>query len=138
VPALPPYLFEPIWRQFEALLPEHRADHPLGCHRPRIPDRIVFEKLVEGQAPLRDRGRRRSQPPPPNSRGSKPARIRIRCNAPDPESTLLPSDNSPVMVADQDLVEPSGRQARRPSHGGHHQVAFAQLVAGLSCVGRKR
>jgi transposase len=47
VPALPPYLLEPIWRQFEALLPEHRADHPLGCHRPRIPDRIVFEKLVE-------------------------------------------------------------------------------------------
>jgi transposase len=47
VPALPPYLLEPIWRQFETLLPEHRADHPLGCHRPRIPDRIVFEKLVE-------------------------------------------------------------------------------------------
>ena len=22
-------------------------DHPLGCHRPRIPDRVVFEKLVE-------------------------------------------------------------------------------------------
>jgi transposase len=47
VPALPPYLLEPIFEQFCALLPEHRADHPLGCHRPRIPDRIVFEKLVE-------------------------------------------------------------------------------------------
>ncbi len=22
-------------------------DHPLGCHRPRIPDYVVFEKLVE-------------------------------------------------------------------------------------------
>ena len=22
-------------------------DHPLGCHRPRIPDRVVFEKLVQ-------------------------------------------------------------------------------------------
>ena len=22
-------------------------DHPLGCHRPRVPDRVVFEKLVE-------------------------------------------------------------------------------------------
>jgi hypothetical protein len=21
--------------------------HPLGCHRPRIPDRVVFEKLVQ-------------------------------------------------------------------------------------------
>jgi transposase len=47
VPALPPYLIEPIWQQFEALLPEHHAYHPLGCHRPRIPDRIVFEKLVQ-------------------------------------------------------------------------------------------
>jgi transposase len=47
VPALPPYLIEPVWQQFSALLPEHRTDHPLGCHRPRIPERIVFEKLVE-------------------------------------------------------------------------------------------
>jgi hypothetical protein len=23
------------------------VDHPLGCHRPRIPDRVVFEKLVQ-------------------------------------------------------------------------------------------
>ena len=22
-------------------------DHPLGCHNPRIPDRVVFEKLVQ-------------------------------------------------------------------------------------------
>jgi transposase len=48
VPALPPYLIEPIlWQQFSALLPEHRTDHPLGCHRLRIPERIVFEKLVQ-------------------------------------------------------------------------------------------
>jgi transposase len=47
VPALPPYLIEPIWQQFEALLPEHRTDHPLGCHRSRIPERVVFEKLVQ-------------------------------------------------------------------------------------------
>jgi transposase len=26
----------------------HRQDtHPLGCHRPRIPDRIVFDKLIQ-------------------------------------------------------------------------------------------
>jgi transposase len=47
VPALQPYIIEPIWEQFEALLPERRTDHPLGCHRPRVPDRVVFGKLVE-------------------------------------------------------------------------------------------
>jgi hypothetical protein len=47
VPALQPYLIEPLWEQFAALLPERKTDHPLGCHRPRIPDRVVFEKLVE-------------------------------------------------------------------------------------------
>jgi transposase len=35
-----------IWKLFRALLPE-RATNPLGCHRPRISDRTVFEKLVQ-------------------------------------------------------------------------------------------
>jgi hypothetical protein len=30
VPALPPYLIEPIWQQVSALLPERKVDHPLG------------------------------------------------------------------------------------------------------------
>jgi transposase len=47
VPALPPYLIEPIWQQLVVLLPERHSSHPLGCHRPRIPDRIVFEKLAQ-------------------------------------------------------------------------------------------
>ena len=47
MPALPPYIIEPIFEQFSALLPERRTSHPLGCHRPRIPDRVVFEKLVQ-------------------------------------------------------------------------------------------
>ena len=47
MPALPPYIIEPIWQQFEALLPERRTDHPLGCHRSRISERVVFEKLVQ-------------------------------------------------------------------------------------------
>jgi transposase len=47
VPALPPYIIEPIWQQFATLLPEREVDHPLGCHRPRIPERVVFEKLVQ-------------------------------------------------------------------------------------------
>jgi len=47
VPAVPPYIIEPIFQQFRALLPERKTSHPLGCHRPRIPDRVVFEKLVQ-------------------------------------------------------------------------------------------
>jgi hypothetical protein len=47
VPALQPYLIEPIFEQFCALLPERETNHPLGCHRPRIPDRVIFEKLVQ-------------------------------------------------------------------------------------------
>ena len=47
MPALPPYIIEPVWQQFLALLPSRQTNHPLGCHRPRIPDRVVFEKLVQ-------------------------------------------------------------------------------------------
>ncbi len=47
MPALQPYLIEPIWEQFSALLPERETNHPLGCHRSRISDRTVFEKLVQ-------------------------------------------------------------------------------------------
>ena len=47
MPALQPYIIEPIWEQFRALLPEREVNHPLGCHRSRIPDRIVFEKLLQ-------------------------------------------------------------------------------------------
>jgi hypothetical protein len=49
VPALPPYIIEPIFEQFCALLAEHKkTDHPLGCHRQRIPNRVVFvEKLLQ-------------------------------------------------------------------------------------------
>jgi hypothetical protein len=48
VPAVPRYIIEPVWEQFRALLPPRDADvHPLGCHRSRIPDRLVFDKLVQ-------------------------------------------------------------------------------------------
>ena len=47
MPALQPCIIEPIWEQFSSMLPEREVEHPLGCHRPRLPDRIVFEKLVE-------------------------------------------------------------------------------------------
>jgi transposase len=47
VPALPSSVLEPLWVQVSALLPTRQDTHPLGCHRPRIPDRIVFDKLIQ-------------------------------------------------------------------------------------------
>ena len=47
MPALPSSLIEPLWDQFAALIPHHVDTHPLGCHRPRIADRIVFDKLLQ-------------------------------------------------------------------------------------------
>jgi transposase len=50
VPAVPSCFIEPLWVQFAALLPERGPfdpSHPLGCHRRRVPDRIVFDKLVQ-------------------------------------------------------------------------------------------
>jgi transposase len=50
VPALPSWLTEPLWDQFAALLPPrptYDTAHPLGCHRRRIADRIVFDKLLQ-------------------------------------------------------------------------------------------
>ena len=47
MPAIQPYIIEPIWEQFVALLPDRKVSHPLGCHRPRVPDWVVFEKLVQ-------------------------------------------------------------------------------------------
>jgi hypothetical protein len=46
VPVMPSCLLEPLWDQFAALLPEHADTHPLGCHNPRIPDRVVFEHVI--------------------------------------------------------------------------------------------
>ena len=47
MPAVPSSIIEPIWHQFEALIPPIVDEHPLGCHRPRVSDRIVFDKLVQ-------------------------------------------------------------------------------------------
>jgi transposase len=76
VPAIQPYLIDPIWEQFKALLPERETQHPLGCHRTRIPDHVVFEKLVEVMvAPTRGSLRRNARQPPcavGATSGSKP------------------------------------------------------------------
>ena len=50
MPAISSWLLEPLWDQFAALLPGrlvYDPAHPLGCHKPRIADRIIFEKLIQ-------------------------------------------------------------------------------------------
>lgn len=50
MPVVPSWLMTPLWDQFAALLPVRAVVdplHPLGCHRPRVPDRLVFEKLLQ-------------------------------------------------------------------------------------------
>lgn len=50
MPAVPSCLLEPIWGEFSALTGGEHAgfdpSHPLGCHRRRVPDRVVFEHVV--------------------------------------------------------------------------------------------
>jgi transposase len=36
-----------LWVQVAALLPSRQLHHPLGCHRPRVPDRVVFYTLIQ-------------------------------------------------------------------------------------------
>jgi len=40
--ALEPEVVDVIWRTVEPLLPDRNDSHPLGCHRPRVPDRVCF------------------------------------------------------------------------------------------------
>lgn len=47
MPAIPSSIIDPIWDQFSVLLPDHEDTHPLACHRPRIPDRVVFDTLAQ-------------------------------------------------------------------------------------------
>ncbi|MEV5012894.1 IS5 family transposase [Streptomyces sp. NPDC056159] len=50
MPVLPSWVAEPLWEQFAALLPvrtEFDPAHPLGCHRRRIGDRLLFDKLLQ-------------------------------------------------------------------------------------------
>ena len=50
MPALPACLVEPLWGEFSALLPErppYALTHPLRCHRARVPDRVVFEHVLQ-------------------------------------------------------------------------------------------
>ncbi len=49
MPVLPVCLTEPLWVQFAALLPPRPTvvpTHPLGCHRQRVQDRVVFDHVL--------------------------------------------------------------------------------------------
>lgn len=49
MPLVPVSVLEPLWVQFSALLPTHPVvspTHPLGCHRRRIRDRVVFDLVI--------------------------------------------------------------------------------------------
>jgi transposase len=49
VPVVPACLLEPLWVQLSALLPERpevSPSHPLGCHRRRRSDRVIFEHVI--------------------------------------------------------------------------------------------
>ena len=44
--ALEPDVVDAVFAAVEPLLPRVRDEHPLGCHRPRVPDRLCFWGLL--------------------------------------------------------------------------------------------
>jgi len=40
--ALDPEVVDAVWETVESLIPVPADDHPLGCHRARVPDRLCF------------------------------------------------------------------------------------------------
>ena len=51
VPLSPASLIEPLWVEFATLIgsaerPEFSPTHPWGCHRRRVPDRVVFDHMI--------------------------------------------------------------------------------------------
>jgi len=44
--ALDPEVVDAVWQAVSPLVPTPGETHPLGCHRPRIPDRVCFEAIL--------------------------------------------------------------------------------------------
>ena len=44
--ALEPEVVDAVWAAVEPLLPVRTDRHPLGCHRPRVSDRICFQAIL--------------------------------------------------------------------------------------------
>jgi hypothetical protein len=44
--AMDPKVADAIWAAIEPILPIPDDDHPLGCHNPRVPDRVCFRRIL--------------------------------------------------------------------------------------------
>lgn len=44
--ALGPEVVDAVWTAVEGLIPPQSENHPLGCHRPRDPDRLRFRGIL--------------------------------------------------------------------------------------------
>jgi transposase len=44
--ALEAEVVDAIWTAVASLLPPSDRSHPLGCHRPRVPDRLCFRGII--------------------------------------------------------------------------------------------
>ena len=44
--ALEPDVVDALWAAIEPMLPARDDSHPLGCHRPRVPDRLCFRGIL--------------------------------------------------------------------------------------------
>src|SRR5487761_1169170 len=44
--AFDPEVVDTVWAAVEPCIPVHAEAHPLGCHRPRVPDRDCFEVML--------------------------------------------------------------------------------------------
>lgn len=44
--AMDPEVSDAIWAAIEPLLPTPVDEHPLGCHNPRVPDRVCFRGIL--------------------------------------------------------------------------------------------
>ncbi len=50
--AFDPEVVDAVWEAVKGRLPDREDTHPLGCHNPRIPDRVCFERSPD---PVGDR-----------------------------------------------------------------------------------
>jgi transposase len=44
--ALEPEVVDAVWAVVESLVPARDRSHPLGCHRPRVPDQLCFRGIL--------------------------------------------------------------------------------------------
>ena len=44
--ALDPEVVDAIWATIEPILPPPDTSHPLGCHNPRVPDKVCFRGIL--------------------------------------------------------------------------------------------